>query len=73
MSMDMFYYAVKEAEGQTRDVAKLKSLSVVGSVYQDVHKTLHLSSDSEYTVLLRGSMKSQKLMVSEVMLMSGIA
>lgn len=73
MFLYMLYYAVKEAEGQTRHVAKLKNLSVAGSVYQDVHKTVHLSFNSEYTVLLRESMKSQKLMVSRVMLMSGIA
>lgn len=56
MFLYMLYYAVMEAEGQTRDVAKLKHLSVAGSVYQDVHKTLRLSSDSECTVLLRESM-----------------
>lgn len=73
MFLYVLYYAVKEAEGQTRDVAKLKNLSVAGSVYQHVHKTMRLSFDSEYTVLLRESMKSQKLMVSRVMLMNGIA
>lgn len=71
MFLYMRYYAVKEAEGQTRDVAELKNLSVADSVYQDIHKTLHLSSDSECTVLLRESMKSQKCMVSQVMLVSG--
>ena len=73
MFLYMLYYAIKEAKGQTRDVAKLKNLSVAGSVYQDVHKTVRLSFDSEYTVPLRESMKSQKLMVSRVTLMSGKA
>lgn len=68
MLRHMLYYTVKEAEGQTGDVAKLNNLSVVNSVHQE--SLLCVYSDFVYTVLLRESMKSRKLMVSQVMLLS---